>query len=104
MEAIDINVIGSQHVARVAMELGVETVIGISTDKASPPVRNTYALTKALMERMFCSLNGKTATKFVCVRFGNLAWSTGSVLPIWKRMIDQSGVIGTPDRRCAAFS
>ena len=95
MEAIDINVIGSQHVARVAMELGVETVIGISTDKASPPVRNTYALTKALMERMFCSLNGKTATKFVCVRFGNLAWSTGSVLPIWKRMIDQSGVIGT---------
>jgi FlaA1/EpsC-like NDP-sugar epimerase len=95
MEAIDVNVIGSQNVARVAMELGVETVVGISTDKAAPPVRNTYALTKALMERMFCSLNGKTATKFVCVRFGNLAWSTGSVLPIWKRMIDQTGVIGT---------
>jgi UDP-N-acetylglucosamine 4,6-dehydratase len=95
MEAIDVNVIGSQNIARVAMELGVETVIGISTDKAAPPVRNTYALTKALMERMFCSLNGKTATRFVCVRFGNLAWSTGSVLPIWKRMIDQTGVIGT---------
>lgn len=95
MEAIDVNVIGSQNVARVAMDLGVETVIGISTDKAAPPVRNTYALTKALMERMFCSLNGKTKTKFVCVRFGNLAWSTGSVLPIWKRMIERDGIIGT---------
>jgi UDP-N-acetylglucosamine 4,6-dehydratase len=94
-EAVDVNVIGSQNVARVAMDKGIETVIGISTDKATPPVRNTYALTKALMERMFCTLNGKTATKFACVRFGNIAWSSGSVLPIWKKMIDETGVIGT---------
>ena len=100
-ECVDVNVLGSQNVARVAMEREVAAVIGISTDKAAPPVRNTYALTKALMERMYCSLNGKTATKFVCVRFGNLAWSTGSVLPIWKRMQDQTGLIGTtgPDMR-----
>jgi len=58
-------------------------------------VGNTYAMTKALMERMFCSLNRKTATKLVCVRLVNLTWSNGSVLPIWKRMIDQTGVIGT---------
>lgn len=101
LECVDINVLGSQNVARVCMDKGVETVIGISTDKASPPVRNTYALTKALMERIFCGLNGKTKTKFLCVRFGNLAWSTGSVLPIWKRMHDKTGVIGTtgPDMR-----
>lgn len=106
MECIDVNVIGSQNVARVAMELGVETVIGISTDKASPPVRNTYGLSKALMERMYCSLNGKTATKFVCVRYGNVAWSTGSVLPVWKRMHDETGVIGTtgPDMRRFFFT
>jgi FlaA1/EpsC-like NDP-sugar epimerase len=94
-ECVDVNVVGSQNVARVCMDKGVETVIGISTDKAAPPVRNTYALSKALMERMFCSLSGKTETKFACVRFGNLAWSTGSVLPIWKKMHDDTGVIGT---------
>ena len=77
------------------MDKGVSTLVGVSTDKAAPPVRNTYALTTAVMERMFCSLNGKSETRFVCVRFGNLAWSTGSVLPIWKRMVNQSGKIGT---------
>jgi UDP-N-acetylglucosamine 4,6-dehydratase/5-epimerase len=93
MECVDVNVIGSQNVARVAMERGVETVIGISTDKAAPPIRNTYGLSKALMERMFCGLNEKTATKFSCVRYGNVAWSTGSVLPIWKKMHDETGII-----------
>jgi UDP-N-acetylglucosamine 4,6-dehydratase len=75
------------------MERNVETVIGISTDKAAPPIRNTYGLSKALMERTFCGLNKKTATKFSCVRYGNVAWSTGSVLPIWKKMHDETGVI-----------
>src|ERR1051326_3309067 len=60
MECVDVNVTGSQNIARVAADKGVGTVIGVSTDKASPPVRNTYGLTKALMERMFCSMNGKT--------------------------------------------
>ena len=95
LECTDVNVLGSQNVARVAMERGIRTVVGISTDKAAPPVRNTYALTKALMERIYCGLNGKSDTRFVCVRFGNLAWSTGSVLPVWKKMHDSTGVIGT---------
>src|SRR5437764_9282998 len=95
MECIDVNVIGSQNVARVCVEKGVEIVIGMSTDKAAPPVGNTYGLTKALMERLFCAMNGKTKTRFACVRHGNLAWSTGSVLPIWKQMHDASRVIGS---------
>src|SRR5437762_6467171 len=45
------------------------------------------------MERMFCALNGKASTRFACVRYGNVAWSTGSVLPIWKKMFDDTGVI-----------
>src|SRR6266516_513019 len=53
METIDVNVLGSQNVARVAIDKGVKAVIGISTDKAAPPVRNTYGLSKAIMERMF---------------------------------------------------
>jgi UDP-N-acetylglucosamine 4,6-dehydratase/5-epimerase len=95
MECIDVNVIGSQNVARVSIERGVDVVIGMSTDKAAPPVGNTYGLTKALMERMFCAMNGKTETRFACVRHGNIAWSTGSVFPIWKRMHDSTGVIGS---------
>lgn len=95
MEAIDVNVTGSQNVARVAIDKGVGLVIGISTDKASPPVRNTYGLTKALMERLFCSLDARGATRFQCVRYGNVAWSTGSVLPIWRGMLMKTGVIQT---------
>lgn len=106
MECVDVNVLGSQNVARVAVDKGVNVVVGISTDKASPPVRNTYGLSKALMERMFCAMNGKAATKFVCVRYGNVAWSTGSVLPIWKKMHDDTGVIGTtgPEMRRFFFT
>jgi UDP-glucose 4-epimerase len=102
-EALDINVTGSQNVARVAMEHGVKLVIGISTDKAAPPVRNTYGLTKALMERLFCSLEGKSATHFVCVRYGNVAWSTGSVLCIWKKMLEETGVIETTGPEMTRF-
>ena len=106
MECVDVNVVGSQNVARVAVDKGVDTVIGISTDKASPPVRNTYGLSKALMERLFCSMNGKSVTKFTCVRYGNVAWSTGSVLPIWKKMHEEKGVIGTtgPEMRRFFFT
>src|SRR5207237_4492124 len=62
MECVDVNVTGSQNVARVALEREVRAVIGISTDKAAPPVRNTYGLSKALMERLFCAGNGEPNT------------------------------------------
>jgi UDP-N-acetylglucosamine 4,6-dehydratase len=106
MECVDVNSIGSQNIARIAVEKGVKDVIGISTDKAAPPVRNTYGLTKALMERVFCSMNGKTDTRFCCVRYGNVAWSTGSVLTIWKKMHEETGTIGTtgPEMRRFFFT
>jgi FlaA1/EpsC-like NDP-sugar epimerase len=95
MECIDVNVLGSQNIARVAVETGVESVLGISTDKAAPPSMNTYALSKALMERLFCTMDSKGKTGFCCVRCGNIAWSTGSVFPDWKAMQDDAGVIRT---------
>lgn len=96
MECLDINVLGSQNVARVCVEKGVGKVIGMSTDKTAPPIANTYGLTKALMERLFCAMNAKTGTtRFACVRHGNIAWPTGSVFPIWKKMHDSTGVIGS---------
>ncbi len=106
MECVDVNVAGSQHVARISIEKGVKTVIGISTDKATPPVRNIYGMSKAIMERMFCAMNGKTETQFTCVRYGNVAWSTGSVLAIWKKMHEEKGKIGTtgPEMRRFFFT
>lgn len=106
MECIDVNVVGSQNVARIAIDQNVEVVVGISTDKASPPVRNTYGMSKSIMERVYCSMNGKTDTKFTCVRYGNVAWSTGSVLTIWKKMHEETGVMGTtgPEMRRFFFT
>ena len=106
MECIDVNVVGSQNIARVSIERNLDTVIGISTDKASPPIRNTYGLSKAMMERMFCSMNGKAHTKFACVRYGNVAWSTGSVLTIWQKMLNETRIIGTsgPEMRRFFFT
>jgi UDP-N-acetylglucosamine 4,6-dehydratase/5-epimerase len=106
MECTDVNVLGSQNVARVAIEKNVKTVIGISTDKAAPPVRNLYGMTKSIMERIFCAMNDKSDTKFCAVRYGNVAWSTGSVLPIWSKMHTNTGVIGTtgPEMRRFFFT
>jgi len=95
LETIDVNVGGSRNVARVAIERGIFGVIGISTDKASPPVRNIYGLSKSLMERLFCSLDGRAGVRFACVRYGNVAWSTGSVLCIWRKMVNTTRCIGT---------
>lgn len=106
MECVDVNVVGSQNVARVAVERETPVVIGISTDKAAPPVRNIYGMSKSVMERIFCAMDGKTNTKFTAVRYGNVAWSTGSVLTIWKKMHEETGVIGTtgPEMRRFFFS
>ena len=77
---------GSTNVARAAIDKKVDSVIGISTDKASPPVKNIYGLSKAMMEKVFISADKNYKTNFVCVRYGNVAWSTGSVLPLWYEM------------------
>jgi UDP-N-acetylglucosamine 4,6-dehydratase len=106
METIDINVVGSQNIARVAIENNVEIVVGISTDKSCPPIRNVYGLSKATMERMLILMDGKHNTKFTTVRYGNVAWSTGSVLPIWSEMHKETGKIGTtgPEMRRFFFT
>ena len=94
-ECIDINILGSQNVARTAMEFGVKTVVGVSTDKATPPCKTIYGISKNTMEKLFLLLNNKTETKFTCVRFGNIVWSTGSVFPIWQDMLTKENLIKT---------
>ena len=53
LECVDVNVLGSQNILRFSIEKKIKTLIGISTDKAAPPVGNLYGHTKAIMERMF---------------------------------------------------
>ncbi len=105
LETIDVNILGSTNIARAAMDYGVNFVLGISTDKACNP-KNIYGISKAAMERTFCLLNDKSDTQFACVRYGNVAWSTGSVLPLWKHMYNTTGIIGTtgPDMRRFFFT
>ncbi len=105
-ECIDINIVGSANIARACINKKIPTVIGVSTDKASPPIKNIYGLSKSCMERLFSSIEPYGKTKFICVRYGNVTWSTGSVLPIWKQMFNKNKIILTtgPNMRRFFFS
>jgi UDP-glucose 4-epimerase len=92
-ECIDINIKGSQNIVRAAIDKGIGLVVGISTDKASPPALGVYAKSKAIMEKLFLLMDSKSDTRFFCLRFGNIAWSTGSVFPLWTEMINKNGLI-----------
>ncbi len=94
-ECSDVNILGSTNIARVAIEREVKTVVGISTDKATHPIKNFYGFSKATMEKLFLNANDISNTNFLCVRYGNVAWSTGSVLPIWKEMFEKNKKILT---------
>lgn len=84
-ECISVNVDGSRNVLAAARQNGVERVVGISTDKAVQPV-NIYGMTKAIMERLFSEQQQHyQVPTCVCVRYGNVIGSTGSVLPIFRQ-------------------
>jgi len=85
-ECIDINVSGSQNIARASSYFGVDSVVGVSTDKVTSPISNIYGLSKAVMERSFVLQDANSKTRFMCVRYGNVVWSTGSIFPIWEKM------------------
>ena len=81
-EAVRTNVGGAENIVRAIQEhtLLVETVVGVSTDKACKPV-NVMGMTKALQERIFIQGNMRSPqTRFVCVRYGNVLASRGSVI------------------------
>jgi UDP-N-acetylglucosamine 4,6-dehydratase len=89
-EAVETNIIGSNNVRRAAIEAGAKTVISISTDKAVKPV-NVMGMTKAIQERiMLDPTYSGGSTKFVCVRYGNVLGSRGSVVPLFFDFIQKS--------------
>jgi UDP-N-acetylglucosamine 4,6-dehydratase len=90
-EAIKTNVLGAQNIIDAALESGVDRVISISTDKAVNPV-NTMGATKLLAEKLIIDANegkGSKKTIFSTVRFGNVSFSRGSVIPLFEEQIRQ---------------
>lgn len=106
MEAIKTNIHGAQNVIEAALDRGVKKVVALSTDKAVNPI-NLYGGTKLVSDKLFIAANaysGGNGTVFSVVRYGNVAGSRGSVIPIWKNIIEQGGTsLGVTDLRMTRF-
>ena len=104
-QAVMTNVGGPENIARVIQEhhLPVETVVGISTDKACKPV-NVMGMTKAIQERIFIQANMRCPdTRFVCVRYGNVLASRGSVIPLFHEQIRSGGPVTVTTQEMTRF-
>jgi FlaA1/EpsC-like NDP-sugar epimerase len=104
-EAIRTNVGGPENIVRAIrdFQLKVDTVVGISTDKAVAPV-NVMGATKLLQERVFARANlDAPNTRFVLVRYGNVLASRGSVIPLFHEQIRNGGPVTVTDGRMTRF-
>jgi FlaA1/EpsC-like NDP-sugar epimerase len=86
VEAARNNVLGTSNLVDAAQEYGVDRFVLVSTDKAAEPT-SVMGATKRFCERLVISQNGRSKTKFMAVRFGNVLGSAGSVLPIFQACV-----------------
>ena len=91
-EAIKNNVFGTKNVALMADKYKVKRFVLISTDKAVNPT-NIMGATKRCAEMIIQTMNERSKTEFVAVRFGNVLGSNGSVIPLFKKQIEEGGPI-----------
>jgi len=104
MEAIKTNINGTSNVIEAALDAGVSRVLALSTDKAVSPA-NLYGGTKLVAEKLVIQSNNYaagTATRYSCVRYGNVVGSRGSVVPLFLKQRD-SGKITITDERMTRF-
>lgn len=91
-EAVKNNIFGTKNVAEAAGTFGVDTFVLISTDKAVNPT-NVMGATKRCAELIIQEMDREYNTKYVAVRFGNVLGSRGSVIPLFKKQIQEGGPI-----------
>jgi len=104
-QAILTNCIGAANITRAIEENSypVETVVGISTDKACKPV-NVMGMTKSLQERILVAANVlNRKTRFICVRYGNVLASRGSVIPLFHDQIRNGGPVTVTHPKMTRF-
>lgn len=105
-DAVQTNVIGTENVIRASIQNNVDKVINISTDKAVNPI-NTMGATKLLTEKLVVDANrgmiGTKRTKLANVRFGNVLWSRGSVIPTFMYQATQGKDLTVTDPHMTRF-
>jgi UDP-glucose 4-epimerase len=104
-ESVKTNILGAQNIIRALIENenDVRTVMAISTDKACKPV-NTYGMCKAIQERLIVEANLiYPKTRFICVRYGNVAGSRGSVIPLFQEQIRNGGPVTITSKEMTRF-
>jgi len=106
MECVKTNIHGAENIIKAALECQVEKVIALSTDKAANPI-NLYGATKLASDKLFVAANnmaGGHRTVFSVVRYGNVVGSRGSVVPFFKKLInDRVDALPITDERMTRF-
>jgi len=105
LEAVKTNILGTENVVRASEAHGVQSLVCLSTDKAVYPI-NAMGMSKALMEKVAQShgLNNPNASTIVsCVRYGNVMYSRGSVIPLFIRQIKEGREITVTDPSMTRF-
>lgn len=105
MQAVMTNVEGSRNVLEAAVDAAVDSVVCLSTDKAVYPV-NAMGMTKALMEKVAQAMArtlSESETRVSCVRYGNVMYSRGSVIPLFARQILEGRPITLTDPAMTRF-